>query len=70
MFATAVTEAWPVASVTADEGLNVAEALDPGAAKFTVTPLTGLPEASLTVATSGSGNAVAMAVLCGVPPVA
>ena len=42
----------------------------PGAVKLTVTPLTGLPPASLTVACSGVLNAVLVVVFWGVPPVA
>src|ERR1019366_5270915 len=38
-----------------------------GAVKVTVTPATGLPPLSFTVATSGAANAVLMAALCGVP---
>ena len=41
-----------------------------GAVKVTVTPCTGLPPLSFTVATSGAANAVLMAALCGVPLVA
>jgi hypothetical protein len=42
----------------------------PGAVKVTVTPLTGLPPESLTVACSCVANAVLMVALCGVPAVA
>ena len=41
-----------------------------GAVNVTVTPCTGLPPLSFTVATSAAANAVLMAALCGVPPVA
>src|SRR5947207_3268804 len=42
----------------------------PGAVNVTVTPATGLPPASFTVATSGAANAVLIVALCGVPLVA
>src|SRR5258705_11633484 len=42
----------------------------PGALKVTVTPLTGLPKLSATVAWNAVPKAVFTAVLCGVPPVA
>src|SRR5208282_2723502 len=38
----------------------------PGAANVTVTPLTALPPASLTVATNGAANAASMIAFCGV----
>src|SRR5947207_8408073 len=38
----------------------------PGAPNVTVTPATGLPPASFTVATSGAANAVLIVALCGV----
>jgi hypothetical protein len=41
-----------------------------GAVNVTVTPCTGLPPLSFTVATRGAANAVLMAALCGVPLVA
>ena len=41
-----------------------------GAVNVTVTPLTGLPLASVTVACSAVVNAVLIAALCGVPAVA
>ena len=41
-----------------------------GGVKVTVTPETGLPPLSFTVATRGAAKAVLMAVLCGVPLVA
>jgi hypothetical protein len=49
---------------------NVPLAPLPGAANVTVTPLTGLPPESRTVATSGFVNAVLIGALCGVPLVA
>ncbi len=42
----------------------------PGAAKVTVTPLSGLVPASVTVACNCDAKAVLTAALCGVPPVA
>src|SRR5271166_2959501 len=39
----------------------------PGAVNVTVTPLTGLPPESLTVATSGAPKAVLIVAFCGVP---
>jgi len=42
----------------------------PGAVNVTVTPETGLPPASFTVATSGAAKAVLMVAICGVPLVA
>ena len=41
-----------------------------GGVNVTVTPLTGFPLASVTVATSGAPKAVSSFVLCGVPLVA
>jgi hypothetical protein len=41
-----------------------------GAANDTVTPLKGLPPASLTVACKGLAKAVLVSALCGVPPLA
>ena len=41
-----------------------------GAVNVTVTPCTGLPPLSFTVATSAAANAVLIAALCGVPLVA
>src|SRR5271163_954189 len=49
---------------------NVPLAPLPGAVNVTVTPLTALPPASLTVATNGAAKAVLMAVFWGVPLVA
>src|SRR5579871_6230891 len=42
----------------------------PGAVKVTVTPLTGFPPESFTVATNGLAKVVLIVALCGVPPVA
>ena len=66
--AVAVTLAWPAASVVACAADRVAEAPEPGTVNVTVTPLTGLLEASRTNTTKGLANAVEMVVLCGVPP--
>jgi hypothetical protein len=49
---------------------NVPLAPLPGAANVTVTPPTGLPPESRTVATKGAANAVLIGALCGVPLVA
>jgi hypothetical protein len=49
---------------------NVPLAPVAGAVNVTVTPDTGLPPLSFTVATSGAPNAVLIAALCGVPLVA
>ncbi len=46
---------------------TVALAPLPGAAKNTVTPGTGLPPTSVTVACNGLANAVPIVVDCGVP---
>jgi len=64
--------ATPEALVTAvfTQPAKVALAPEPGAVKVTVTPLTGLPPESFTVATRGAANAVLMAVLWPVPLVA
>ena len=64
------TLATPEALVMLVEADNAALAPDAGAAKVTVTPLTGLLAASRTVTCSGTANAVLIAVLCGVPAVA
>ncbi len=61
--AVAVTVARPEASVTAEAADRPAEAPEPGAAKFTATPETGLPPASLTSAVSAVPNPVEIAVL-------
>src|SRR5438445_12428536 len=49
---------------------KVAAAPLPGTAYVTVTPVTGLPLESFTVASKGSANEVFTAAVCGVPPVA
>ena len=49
---------------------NVPLAPVPGAVNVTVTPETGLPPETFTVATSGAAKAVLTVVLCGVPLVA
>jgi hypothetical protein len=54
--------------VTADEELSPAEAPVPGAAKFTVTPETGLPPLSFTVTARALLKAVLIAAFCGVLP--
>ena len=59
-----------VAVVVAVPFANVPLAPLPGAVNVTVTPLTGLFPESVTVACSGAANAVLIAALCGVPPVA
>jgi hypothetical protein len=64
----AVTEAIPDALVTADGELSPVEAPDPGAAKFTVTPETGLPPRSFTVTASALENPVLIVADCGVDP--
>ena len=56
--------------VTIADPPNVPLAPVPGAAKVTLTPLTGLLLASFTVACSAVANAVPIAALCGVPAVA
>ena len=56
--------------VTVTEPLNVPLAPVPGAAKVTLTPLTGLLPESFTVACSGVVNAALIVALCGVPAVA
>ena len=65
--------ATPLALVVAVAVANpptVALAPDAGAVNVTVTPLTGLLFASLTVACSGIVNALLTVALCGVPAVA
>jgi hypothetical protein len=63
--------ATPDAFVTAvAPPLNVPLAPLVGALKVTVTPLTGFPPLSFTVARRRAANAVPTLVLCGVPPVA
>jgi hypothetical protein len=68
VFAVAVTLATPVESVVAVVDEREAEAPDPGAVKFTVTPDSGLPLASVTFTCSGPPNAVPTVVLCVPPP--
>jgi hypothetical protein len=68
--AVAVTLATPEPFVMALGALSAAEAPAPGAEKFTVTPDTGLLDASVTVTLSAVANAVLTAADCGVPPVA
>jgi hypothetical protein len=46
---------------------NVPDTPDAGAVKVTNAPLTGFPNSSVTLATSGSANAVPTSALCGVP---
>jgi len=63
--------ATPLALVTAVFPLTkVALAPEPGTAKVTVIPLTGLFPASFTVTWSADPNAVLITALCGVPAVA
>src|SRR5690242_14166771 len=65
--------ACPLAFVTAvavDDDPNIAFAPPDGAVNVTVTPLIGLPLASVTVACSAVANAVLIIALCGVPAVA
>ena len=59
-----------VVAVAVNEPLKLALAPEPGAVNVTVTPLTGLFDASRTVACRAVANAVLIAVLCGVPAVA
>jgi hypothetical protein len=59
-----------VVAVAVNEPLKLALAPEPGAVNVTVTPLTGLLDASRTVACRAVANAVLIAVLCGVPAVA
>jgi hypothetical protein len=67
--AVAVTDATPRALVAVvAEGLNVADAPEPGGANVTATPETGLPLASVTDTESAVANAVLTVVLCGLPP--
>jgi len=72
-FAVNVAEvATPLEFVTAvfTPPANVPLAPLAGALKVTVTPLTGFPPPSFTVATRGAANAVLIVALCGVPLVA
>ncbi len=47
---------------------SVADAPAAGAAKVTVTPLSGLPAESLTSTCSGTAKGARTVVLCGLPP--
>jgi hypothetical protein len=73
-FAVGIGEvATPFASLTAvtlGTPPKLAEAPVAGAVKVTVTPLTGVPTALVTVAESGAAKAVPCTVLCPVPPLA
>jgi hypothetical protein len=72
-FAVKVAEvATPLALVVAvlTPPANVPLAPLAGALKVTVTPLTGLPPLSFTVATRGAAKAALIVALCGVPLVA
>jgi hypothetical protein len=68
--AVAVTLAIPEALVTAVLLDRVALAPLAGAVKATITPFTGFPHESFTVACNAFGKAVPARVDCGVPPVA
>jgi hypothetical protein len=68
--AVAVTLATPEAFVTAVPLERFALAPMGGAAKVTVTPLSGLPTESFTVACRAFPNAAPNTADCGVPPVA
>ena len=70
LLAVAVTLATPKILDTAVGLERVAPGPLVGAANETVTPLTGLPIASFTVACKAVGNPVFIEVDCGVPPVA
>ena len=70
MLADAVMLARPEALVVAVGEDSVAPAPEAGPVNVTVTPLTGLLPASRTVTCNGVANAVLMAAVCGVPPVA
>ncbi len=69
-FAVAEIEALPRLFVVAVVELSVADAPLDGAANVTVSPETGFPPESVTVATRVAPNAVKAPVLCGVPLVA
>jgi hypothetical protein len=62
-----VATPWAFVRAVSTPPANVPLAPVPGAANVTVTPLTALPPASLTVATSGAANAVLTAALCDDP---
>jgi hypothetical protein len=68
--AVAATDATPFEPVVAVVAPSVAEAAPEGAENVTVTPDTGLPFASSTVAESDAPNAVPTVVDCDAPPVA
>ena len=65
--AVAVTLAIPNEFVVADGADSVADAPEPGAEKFTVIPLKGLPDISVTLACNAVAYAEPMVVDCGVP---
>jgi hypothetical protein len=66
--AVAMPEAFVVPVLTPPAKLPLAPL--PGAANVTVTPFTGLPPASFTVACNCTANAAPTVALCGVPAVA
>src|SRR5713101_3827192 len=66
----AVATPWAFVVAVFTPPANVPLAPLAGAVKVTVTPFTGLFEASFTVACRSVANAVLVFVLCGVPPVA
>jgi hypothetical protein len=66
----AVTDAMPFEPVVTVVALSVADAEPEGAANVTVTPGTGLPFASSTVADSDDPNAVLTVADCDAPPTA
>jgi len=70
LLAVAVTLATPDALVMAVVPDSVALAPLEGAAKVTVTPLSGIPPESFTVAASAAPKAAPITADCGVPPVA
>ena len=68
--AIATPDAFVVAMAVRAPPVNVPLAPVLGAVNVTVTPLTGLPPASFTVACSAVAKAVLITALCGVPAVA
>lgn len=66
----ATPDAFVVTATRPTPPVKVPVAPKPGAAKVTLTPATGLPPASLTVATKGAAKAVLTAALCPPPLVA
>ena len=66
--AVAVTLATPLTSVTALGLDNIAVAPFAGAVNVTMTPLNGLPAASVTVTCSAFPNTAPIAANCSVPP--